>query len=224
MQIVIRVRELVSNNVSSMVASASSPAKMLRHLRREIEEADIALHGEISKLERQQGRTEGASAKAQSDAKDWSDKAKIAMDHGREDLARSALLAREDCKINAEQHKADAESLGAKIDEAREALQQLAGKLAETDEKLREVGAATETAPSAKQGAGSDGQNDKRLDRISELERRVALANDQQGGSSPSHTQIEQEIAAMQRETSIDAELEKLRKSAKPAAKKRKAG
>lgn len=224
MQIVIRVRELVSNNVSSMVASASSPAKMLRHLRREIEEADIALHGEISKLERQQERTEAASAKAQSDAKEWSDKAKIAMEHGREDLARSALLARENCKLSAENHKADAESLGAKIDEAREALLQLAGKLSETDAKLREVEAAAATAAPGKQGPGSDSQNDKRLDRISELERRVALANDQHSDSPPSHAQIEQEIAAMRRDSTIDAELEKLRKSVKPAANKRKAG
>lgn len=221
MRIVVQVRELVSSNVSSLVETASSPVKMLRHLRKEIEEADIALHGEISKLERQQERAEDAAAKSLADAEDWSGKARTAMDHEREDLARSALLAREDCKLAAEKHKTEAARLGEEASEARDALEQLAGKLAETNAKLREVEAEQIAVSQSPGRAGADSRSDKTMDRIAELERRVSFTEEAKQSSAPSHAQLEDEIASMRREANVDAELEKLRRAGKPKAGKR---
>ncbi|HEY6964521.1 MAG TPA: PspA/IM30 family protein, partial [Erythrobacter sp.] len=93
--IAIRVRELVSSNVDSLVSKAGDPRKMLRLLQSEIEETLIALHGDAAKAKRQRERMEDSATRLSAAAEEWTGKAKIAIDHGREDLARAALLTRE---------------------------------------------------------------------------------------------------------------------------------
>ena len=76
--------------------SASNPAKLLNRLQREIEEAIISLAGERTRTAQKKKRLEASLTQNEMREADWSDKAKTAMDHGREDLARQALMARED--------------------------------------------------------------------------------------------------------------------------------
>ncbi|MXO89310.1 PspA/IM30 family protein [Pontixanthobacter aquaemixtae] len=220
MRIVVQVRDLVSSNVTTMVEKASDPAKMLRLLRKEIEESDIALHGEITKMGRQKDRAEAAAKKLADDAKGWSEKAKVAMDHDREDLARSALLAREDAKQQAEDLKEEAKTLAAEIAEAETALEQLKAKLDETNSQLREQEARESSSASTGISTDEDSKTDKRMDRIAHLERRVELSQSDQPKHSKSNAAVDAEIAAMQRDATVDAELAKLRGAGK---KKRKA-
>ena len=227
MRVIIQVRELVSSNVTTMVEKASNPVKMLKLLRKEIEESDIALHGEITKMERQKSRVERSAKKSADDAKDWSDKAKVAMDHDREDLARSALLAREDAKQQAEKDKAEAKALSSDIADAQDALVSLKTKLDETNSQLREQEAKDQAGRASPSGSAKDSNTDRRMDRIANLERRVDHTLGDQPETAKSNTAVDAEIAAMQRESVVDAELAKMRgpskAKSKPAAK-RKAG
>ncbi|MDN3646261.1 PspA/IM30 family protein [Pontixanthobacter aestiaquae] len=224
MRIVVQVRELVSSNVTTMVEKASNPVKMLRLLRKEIEEADIALHGEIAKLTRRKDRAAAAAKKFTEDAKAWSDKAKVAMDHDREDLARSALLAREDAKQQAEEQKAEASKLNDDIADAERAIEQLNAKLDETNTQLREQEAHAAAGHNcSSSSAGQDSATDKRMDRIANLERRVDHSLGDMPETAKSNASVEAEIASMQRQASVDAELEKMRGGGK-AKRKRKAG
>ena len=93
--IAIRAREIVSSNVDSLVSKAGEPRKMLRLLQSEIEETLIALHGDAARAKRQRERLSDTAARLAAGAEEWTGKAKIAIDHGREDLARAALLTRE---------------------------------------------------------------------------------------------------------------------------------
>jgi phage shock protein A len=227
LRVIIQVRELVSSNVTTMVEKASNPTKMLRLLRKEIEESDIALHGEITKLTRQKDRAEAAAKTHAKDATDWSDKAKVAMDHDREDLARSALLAREDSKQQAESQKAEATTLAGEIAEAQDAVEQLKTKLGETNAQLREQEAKDSSGRTSPSGSAKDSNTDRRMDRITNLERRVDHTLSDQPETARSNAAVDAEIAAMQRDSTVDAELAKMRGAgktkSKPAAK-RKAG
>ncbi|MFM7378214.1 MAG: PspA/IM30 family protein [Erythrobacter sp.] len=93
-RIAIQIKELISSNVTSAIESASNPAKMLTLLQREIEESIINLTGEHTRVSQTKRRLEASLTQHDLREADWSDKAKTAMDHGREDLARQALLAR----------------------------------------------------------------------------------------------------------------------------------
>ena len=98
-RVAIQIKELISSNVTSAIESASNPANMLTLLQREIEESIIVLTGERTRVSQNKRRLEALLTQHELKEADWGDKAKTAMDHGREDLARQALLAREDCRL-----------------------------------------------------------------------------------------------------------------------------
>jgi phage shock protein A len=210
--IAIRVREIVSSNVDSLVGKAGEPRKMLRLLQSEVEETLIALHGDAAKAKRQQGRLQDSAARLAAAAEEWTAKAKIAIDHGREDLARAALLTREAERAKAADTAAEAEALNAQIEDAASVIADLKNKRSAIIARIAEM-AQTEAAAAPK----ADTHIDKRIDRIDALERRAGFADAPAGTTSP--VALEDEIAGLQQASAIEAELAALKATAAPAKK-----
>src|SRR6187399_2722398 len=99
---VVQVNQLVSSNLTSMVTAASNPVKMLGLFQRQLQEYVITLQGDLSRARRRQERLASQALELDFAAADWTDKAQVAMDHKREDLARAALLTREQTLADAE--------------------------------------------------------------------------------------------------------------------------
>jgi len=217
--IAIRVREIVSSNVDSLVSTAGDPRKMLRLLQSEIEETLIALHGDAAKAKRQQARLEDTAARLAAGAEEWTGKAKIAVDHGREDLARAALLTREAERAKAAEAAEAATALGEQIAEAAGVIAELEAKRTAIAARIADLAKAEAAAkPGA---AAADTHVDRRIDRIEALERRAAFIDEP--GDSPSPASLDDEIAALQKASAIEAELAAL-KSATPAPAKKAGG
>lgn len=214
--IAIRVRELVSSNVSRAIDSASDPAKMLGHLQREIEEALIGLHGDIAKARRQKERKQSECDKAGWTLSDWDDKAKVAMDHGREDLARQALMAREECRSSIEAMEKDVQGLAADIAEMEDAERQLEAKR----EDVRKRHADQRAADGKSGPAAPANRTERRMDHIDALERRTAFATEE-SAKDCANASVEREIEEMRRARKIDEELAAMKsdEKAKPAKK-----
>jgi phage shock protein A len=217
-EIAVRVKELASSNINNLVERAASPAKMLRLLQLEIEEAIIALTRDAARAERR-GRDAETNARAHDKAaKDWQDKAKLALSKDREDLARGALAERENAAAGAQaarQAQADAEAEAAAF---RAAIADLESKLSETRARLRaELSAQAAAAPgeAAKQGAiAASGKVDALGERITTLEKRIdfAQASEQSGAKAAS---LDEELAALSREAKLEDELAALKKGLK---------
>ena len=221
LRVAIQVKELISSNVTSAIAAASNPAKMLRQLQREIEEAIIALEGERTRTRRQQERLEASLAQNELREADWTDKAKTAMDHDREDLARQALLAREDCREAMAKMKEDIAAAKADLNEIDSAVKELEAKREDTREQARAQARADCAANDTGSGAGGRGASkaDRALDRISTLEKRTEFATEDTTACH-GNASADREIEEMRRASTVDAELEALRGGSKPAAKK----
>jgi len=214
--IAIRAREIVSSNVDNLVSKAGEPRKMLRLLQSEIEEALIALHGDAAKARRQQARLSDAAARLAEGAESWTAKAKVALDHGREDLARAALLTREAERAKAVEATKEAAAIETQITEAADVIADLEAKRTTITARIAEL-AQTEQA-SAKAPA-TDSALDKRIDRIEALERRAGFV-DAPTGDTPSPASLDDEIAGLQKASAIEAELAALKASAAPTGKK----
>ncbi|APE27835.1 PspA/IM30 family protein [Aurantiacibacter gangjinensis] len=221
LRVAIQVKELISSNVTSAIEAASNPAKMLRQLQREIEEAIIALEGERTRTRRQQERLEASLAQNELREADWTDKAKTAMDHDREDLARQALLAREDCREAMAKMKEDIAAAKADLKEIDSAVKELEAKREDTREQARAQARADSAANDTGSGAGGSGASkaDRALDRISTLEKRTEFATED-STACRGNASADREIEEMRRASTVDAELEALRGGSKPAAKK----
>jgi len=215
--IAIRAREIVSSNVDSLVSKAGEPRKMLRLLQSEIEETLIALHGDAAKAKRQQGRLQDTAARLAAGAEEWTGKAKIAVDHGREDLARAALLTREAERAKAADAAASAAALDGQIAEAAAVIAELEAKRTAIAARIAELAQAEIAETPGK--AASESSIDKRIDRIDALERRAGFAADVPKGDTPSPASLDDEIAGLQQASAIEAELAAMKGTAAPAKK-----
>ena len=216
-RIAVQVRELISSNVTSALDSASDPAKMLGRLQREIEEALIGLTGERTRARRQAERLEAELLQAGARELDWGDKARIAMDAGREDLARQALLAREDCRAGIARVEQDIERLASEIGEMDSAMQQLEAKRDDVRKRLADQLAAEGNASGNVTKGGFAQRTERRMDHIADLEKRTEFATED-SLASRGNAAVEREIEEMRRARSVDAELAAMRGSAaKPA-------
>jgi phage shock protein A len=211
--IAIRARDIVSSNVDTLVSKAGEPRKMLRLLQSEIEEALIVLHGDTAKARRQQARLSDAAARMAEDAESWTGKAKTALDHGREDLARAALLTREAERAKAVDAAKAAAALENQIKDATSVIAELEAKRTAITARIAELAQAEGTAAAP----ASDSAIDRRIDRIDALERRAAFAK--VPTDTPSPASLDEEIAGLQKASAIDAELAALKAGSAPAKK-----
>jgi phage shock protein A len=217
-RVAIQIKELISSNVTSAIENASNPAKMLSLLQREIEESIISLTGEHTRVTQNKKRLEASLTQHELKEADWGDKAKTAMDHGREDLARQALLAREDCRQTIARLKDEITAADASLAEIDAAVRELEAKREETRAQARAQMAADEAARGGTNG-GAASRAEAHLNRINTLGQRAQFATEDE---IPSRTNasVESEIEEMRRASAIEAELAALRAAAPAPAKK----
>lgn len=218
-RIAIQVRELISSNVTSALDGASNPAKLLARLQREIEEALVSLHGELSRARRQKERLEAELTQAELREADWGDKAKIAMDHQREDLARQALIARDDCRKGIERLKQDIERLDADISEIEAAERELEAKREDVRQRHADQCAADGNAAGTSGNTGFASRTERRMDHIETLEKRTAFATES-SSVCRGDASVEREIEEMRRDRKIEEELAAMREDGPVQTKK----
>ena len=216
LHVAIQIRELVTTNVSHIVECATNPARMAKQLRGEIEDAIIALGTDQVKARRRAEAFAAEASQLELKEADWHDKAATAMAGGREDLARTALEERAKVEAAITARKADVASSEAEAAELAASVVTLEGKLEEVRAKIAELEHNHHADFEARRAASTSGPSssaaERKMDRISVLEQRVAFAS-----SEPikrATASVEAEIEAMARDAKIIAELEALRKKA----------
>jgi phage shock protein A len=215
-RVAIQIKELISSNVTSVIESASNPSKMLTMLQREIEESIISLTGDHTRVSQTKRRLETSLTQHELKEAGWGDKAKTAMDHGREDLARQALLAREDCRQAIVRLKDEITAADANLAEIDAAVRELEVKREETRAQAKAQIAADEAA---RAGGAAASRAEAHLNRINTLGQRAQFAAEDEGPAR-TNASVDREIEEMRRASAIEAELAAL-KAAAPAAPKK---
>ncbi|MDY7097232.1 MAG: PspA/IM30 family protein [Pseudomonadota bacterium] len=221
LRVAVQVKELISSNVTSVMESASNPAKMLYRLQREIEEAIISLEGERTKTAQRKKRLEAQLTQQELRVADWADKAQTAMDHSREDLARQALIARDECRATIDAVKADIEAAENDLAEIENAISELEAKREDAKAKAREQVAADGSVSSTCASGGSASRTERAMGRISEMEKRTAFATEDYE-EMRSHASVDAEIAKMRQSKAIDDEIAAMKSTPKKKAAPKK--
>jgi phage shock protein A len=217
--IAIHIKELTGSNLNALVGAASNSVRMLRLLQSELQESVIALQGDLTRAQRQTERLENGAAQLTAKAAEWTAKAKTAMDHKREDLARAALLTREQTEADAARMAGEARAMAAQASEIGEVIAELDAKLSETRERIEAESGRSAAPRPAPEPAATRGE--RIMDRISTLEKCVDFAAEKKR-AGPAPVAIDEEIERLAREARVDAELAAM-KTAKPAPAKKKA-
>lgn len=133
MTIFSRFRDIVSSNINSLLDKAEDPEKLLKLMIREMEDTLVEMKASCAGAMASRSKVERHTHDAVEHATRWNDKATLALEKGREDLAREALLEKRSFqeKVDAleiehkqhddlvEQYKKDILELENKLEQAR---------------------------------------------------------------------------------------------------------
>ncbi len=137
MGIFTRFRDIISANLNAMLDKAEDPEKMIKLMIQEMEDTLVEIKASCAGVMAQRKRTGRAFEEAQGQAEKWGRKAALAVDKGREDLAREALLEKRRFNDQATSLENEAAECDALIDQYQSEIIQLEEKLNTAKEKQR---------------------------------------------------------------------------------------
>jgi len=87
-----RVRDIITSNINAMLDKAEDPEKLVRLMIREMEDTLVEIKASCAQAIAGKKKVERQRDEVVARAHDWGAKAQLAIDKGREDLAREALI------------------------------------------------------------------------------------------------------------------------------------
>lgn len=216
-----RLKDIIHANVNSALDKAENPEKLIRYMIGEMEESLTDLKSSCAAKMAQKTRTEQEITRLQETVARWSERAELAVDKGKDELAREALVEKNRAERKLEAAKNSLSRLETIISECRSNTKELEQKLQSVREKQRtliERGIhARETLLTREQIREAEGEDAYR--RFSQFEQRIermeAEAEMAGFGSKPS----EDAFSSMEHEDEIEDQLSELKKKAKSKTK-----
>ena len=137
MGIFTRCRDIVSSNLNSMLDRAEDPEKLIKFIIQEMEETLIELKAACARVIAERKRVEHLQASNLMRIKHWEDNAKLAVDKGKENLAREALVEKRRYIQRNESLTDESAGLEALLEQYHDDIRQLEEKLKAAREKQR---------------------------------------------------------------------------------------
>jgi len=137
MGIFTRFRDIISANINAMLDRAEDPEKLVKLMIREMEDTLVELKASCAGLMAERKKVERRLEEARSRESLWNDRARLAVEKGRDDLAREALLEKR--RFSGMVRKMDADLIEQEglIGQYRNDIEQLEDKLHKAREKQR---------------------------------------------------------------------------------------
>jgi len=132
-----RFRDIVNANINAMLDRAEDPEKLIRLMIQEMEDTLVEMKASCASAMAGCKKVSRARDEAGKRSQDWEEKARLAVDKGREDLAREALVERRRWLERAQVLEQEVHECEALIANYQEEIRQLEEKLAATKEKQR---------------------------------------------------------------------------------------
>jgi len=209
-----RTRDIIAANMTELLDRAEDPARMIRMIIVEMEETLVEVRAtaarsiaDIKEMRRAMTRLDAMQA-------NWTDKAELALEKGREDLARAALNEKQKAADMADGLKEEIAQIEVVLRGYEQDIARLQAKLAEARARQNAIANRLESAMTRARARevlhGS--RTEDAFARFDLLERRADLAEgyaDALGLSGPKS--LEEEIAELKAAEKVDAELEELK-------------
>jgi len=130
MGIFTRFRDIVSSNINTMLDKAEDPEKLIKLMIREMEDTLVELKASCAGVMADRKKTDRQLEELESRVKYWADRADLAVNKGRDDLAREALLEKR-------RFVSRNDALGNEITELDNLVEQYQDDIRQLEEKLK---------------------------------------------------------------------------------------
>lgn len=129
MGIFTRVRDIISANINSMLDKAEDPEKLVKLMIREMEDTLVEIKASCAGAMAAKKKIQRELEQATENANAWEQKAELAIEKGREDLAREALVEKK-------RHAERADTLDGELEQCGGIVAQYQGDIAQLEEKV----------------------------------------------------------------------------------------
>jgi phage shock protein A len=137
MGIFTRMRDIISSNINAMLEKAEDPEKLVKLMIQEMEDTLVEIKASCAGAMAAEKKVGRAMEDAEARAEEWADKARLAVDKDRDDLAREALLTKRRYTQRAEGLARELEQCEALVAQYKDDIMQLEDKLETAREKQR---------------------------------------------------------------------------------------
>ena len=214
MYIFTRFRDIIQSNINAMLDQAEDPEKMIRLIIQEMEETEIEIKASCAATMAARKTADRNLQARRQQAAEWERRARLAIEKGREDLAREALVQKHQALEGSAAAEFEITQLEEIISKYRNEIGQLEEKLTGAREKQRVL---TQRHLQARQRTKAQQQIRKadshlaiaRLEHFEQqIDRMEAEADVVNYGK---RTRLEEQFADLERSEQVEAELNDLR-------------
>jgi len=132
-----RVRDIISSNLNSMLDKAEDPEKLVKLMIREMEDTLVEIKASCAQTMAAKKKAQRQLDEALGRAKEWGEKAQLAVIKGREDLAREALVEKRRYVERGEALAEELAQLDGIVEHYQQDITQLEDKLGTARDKQR---------------------------------------------------------------------------------------
>jgi len=212
-----RFKDIVGSNINAMLDKAEDPEKMIRLMIREMEETLVELKASCAGLMADARKVEREREQVRERMDIWNGRARLAVEKGRDDLAREALLEKSRFAARAEALDEELQRFSDMVAQSKEDIATLEEKLASAKEKQRllvqrhiRASNRKRTESDVRRAMSADAM--RRFEdfeqRIERMEAEAELVNP---ASSRQGRNLDDEFALLEGNDSIEKELEELK-------------
>ena len=207
MSIFTRFKDIVNSNINSLLDKAEDPEKMLRLMIGEMEDTVIDLKTTTAARMAEAIRSEKKVDEAKATVERWQGRAELAIEKGKDDLAREALIEKKHAQEVYERALENISSLKKSVEEGKEEIRTLEDKIKAAKDKL---------ATLQREQARAQERRDSSVNlnaRFEEMENRINRMNAYNDlGKKSEAKSAEEKFSEMEKNDEIEAEIERIKK------------
>ncbi len=207
MGIFTRFKDIVNSNINSILDKAEDPEKMLRLMITEMEDTVIDLKTSTASRMAEAIRLDKKVSDAEDAVKRWQMRAELAIEKGKDDMAREALLEKKNAENEVERIKASLVALKNTIEEGKKEISTLEDKIKTSKDKL-------ETLQRENKRAQERERETVNLNaRFEDLERRINRMNAYtELNKTKEKEDVEEKFQRMEKDDEVEEELSRIKK------------
>ncbi|TGG93451.1 phage shock protein PspA [Natronospirillum operosum] len=211
-----RLSDIINSNLNALLDRAEDPQKMIRLIIQEMEETLVEVRSSSARVIADKKEAQRRLSRLQDEAGEWEKKARLALEKGREDLARAALAEKQ--SVSEEQALVEKEFTA--LDEH---MEQLSSEISQLQQKLNDAKAKQKTLVMRQQTVSTrmktrrQLQKDSLQDAFEKFEHYERRMDNMEGElesmdlGRDDRQKLASEIDSLAQDEGINAELDRLR-------------
>ncbi len=208
-----RFTDIINSNINNLLDKAEDPAKMVRLIIQEMEDTLVEVRSSSAKTLADKKELTRQVSRLEKDAQQWQEKAELALNKDREDLARAALMEKKKSSDSAQALLDELVHTDDHLRKLQDEITQLQDKLTDAKARQKAIVIREKSANSrlkVKENLHSTRVNDA-LNRFDHYERKIDDIEAQVDAYDLGSKSLADEIAELETDEKVDDELAQLK-------------